>query len=141
MLLDELTKLITDNATEFVLQTSIFKGIENAACQDTCTFVHETGGLSPDFVFNSSNPVWEQPSVQIINRSTNYQTARNNAQTIYNLLQQQANVTLAPNTSAGASGALYYEILPLQSPFLLGLDANQRIEISCNYSIRKTLST
>jgi len=140
MVLDEIQKLITDNATEFVLQTSIFKGIQNSEVQDTAVFIHETGGLSPEFVFNSSNPLWEQPSIQIISRSSDYQTARNKAQTIYNLLQQQSNVTLKPN-STGDTGALYFSIVPLQSPFLLGLDGNQRIEISANYSIRKTLST
>ena len=139
MLLDEISKLITDNATEFVLQTNIFKGFENPNTQDTCVSVHESGGLAPDYVFNSSNPAWEEPSIQILSRSTSYQTARNNAQTIFNLLQQQKNVTLKPTTND--TGAFYHSISPLQSPFQLGTDENDRHEISCNYIARKELST
>ena len=139
MILDEIAKLITDNTTTRVAGTSLFTAFNHPNVQDTATFIYETQGVGPTRVFGSSAPAFENPGIQIIDRSSDYDTARNSAELIYKILQGQANVTLLP--AAGTTGTLYLTLEPQQSPFSIGQDDNDRSQISCNYLISKELST
>jgi len=138
MILDEIAKLIVDSTT-MALGTNIFKGFENNRAQDTATFVHETQGAAPTRIFASSTPAWENPRIQIVDRSSDYQTGRDASELNYKILQGQVNVTLKPSSSA--SGTTYLTIDPVQSPFYLGLDDSDRHTFACNYQIFKSLST
>lgn len=139
MLLDEIAKLIDDSSTEFSVGTNLFKGFESSHVLDTALFVHEYGGRSPELVFSSSTPAYEIPRVQVVSRSSDYQTARNNIETIYRLMIGQTNITLKPST--GATGTKYLSISPIQSPFYLNQDENERHRCVCNFEVMKLLST
>ena len=139
MILDEVAKLITDNTTTRVIGTSLFKSFSAPSAPITTTVVLETQGTPPTRVFGSSAPAFENPGIQIIDRSSDYQTARNSAELIYRLLQAQANTTLKPTTAD--SGTRYLTLEPQQSPFSIGQDENGYHQISCNYLVMKELST
>ncbi len=139
MILDEIAYLVSANSTR-IIGTNIFKGYEHSKAQNTCTFIHEYGGRSPAFnLGNTSTPSWEYPRVQIVDRSTDYQKARNAAEDWYRLLMAQTNVTIKPTSSA--TGTRYLSITPLQNPFYLGVDENNRHRFACNYETMKQLST
>ncbi len=139
MLLDELCYHINTNSTARTLGTNLFKGPMSPNAPDTATFIQEYGGESPELRMGSSTPFYELPRVQIIDRSTDYQKARNKAETWYKLFMGLANTTVKP--SSGATGTRYLAITPLQSPFSIGQDANERYQIVCNYECTKYLST
>ena len=139
MMLDEIGYLIASNSTAWTTGTNLFKGYEPANAPDTSTFLHEHAGPPPEFVFSSSTPAWEQPRLQVVNRSTDYQTAMNNAQAHYKLLIGQVNTILKPSSSA--TGVTYLNIEAVQSPFYLGQDDNARHRYGCNYETMKPLST
>lgn len=139
MILDEVAKLITDNTTTRVAATNLFKSFNHPQAPDTSTFLLETQGIPPTRTFGSSDPAFENPSLQIIDRSSDYITARNSAELIYKLLDRQVNTTLLP--AAGTTGTFYLSISAQQSPFSLGTDDNDRFQISHNYLISKELST
>jgi len=139
MMLDEIVKLITDNTTTRVAATSLFTAFEHPNAQDTATFIFETQGVPPTRTFGSSDPAFENASIQVIDRSSDYDTARNSAETIFKILDRQANVTL--KSTGTATGAFYLSITAQQSPFSLGQDGNDRTQISHNYLIAKELST
>lgn len=139
MILDEVVKLITDNTTTRVAASSLFTAQIHPDNPDTATFIFETQGTPPARVFGSSEPAWENPGIQIIDRSSDYDTARNSAELIYKILQGQANVTL--KSTGTATGAFYLTLEPQQSPFPLLRDENDRFQIACNYLISKELST
>jgi len=139
MILDEVAKLLADNTTTLVQATNLFKGFEHNRTQDTATFLHEFQGTPPVRVFASSTPAYEMPSIQIVDRSSDYQIGRASSELNYKIMQGQANVVLKPSSSA--SGTLYLTIDAIQSPFYLGLDKNDRHTFACNYRILKSLST
>jgi hypothetical protein len=139
MLLDEIAYLLDTNSTARTAGTSLFKGYENEKAPDTATFIHEYGGERPQMVLSSSVPAYEIPYVQIVDRSSDYQTARNQAEVWYRLLMGQANTTLKPSSSA--TGTRYLALSPIQSPMYTGQDANGRHRVSTNYRVMKSLST
>jgi hypothetical protein len=101
---------------------------------DTLTSLYETPGTSPSRSFSTGGGVrtFENPSLQIICRSTDYQVARNNAEAAFTILDSVAN-----STTLSTGGPRYVTISADQSPFSLGQDANRRWLISCNYSVAK----
>lgn len=140
MILDEIAYLIDSNSTARTIGTNLFKGFEHSQAPNTATFIHEYGGRSPQFTLgNSSTPKWEYPRVQIVDRSTDYQTARNAAEDWYRLLMAQTNVTLKP--SSGATGIRCYNIIPISSPTFIEQDDNGRFKIVTNFEVQKQLST
>jgi hypothetical protein len=92
---------------------------------DDAVCLYEYGGPPP--VFAHDGQAWEQPRLQVISRSKNYQAARTVGQTIYDLLNGKANVTIG----AGR----YLSIAALQSPFALGHDENDRHRIVINFEL------
>ena len=139
MILDEVAKLITDNTTTKVAATSLFTAFNHPEAPETATFIYETQGVPPTRTFGSSDPAFENPGIQIIDRSSDYDVARNSAEIIYKLLDRQANTTLLP--AAGTTGTFYLTISAQQSPFSIGQDDNGLHQISHNYLISKELST
>lgn len=137
MLLDEIGKYLEDNGIG-TRGTDIFFSYEPDE-PDTLIVINETGGTRPQHVFSSSAPAWENPRIQVVCRSTDFTIARNKADDIYKILVNVKNQTLAPTSSA--SGALYFRIDAVQSPFSLPQDENKRRRVVCNYDVMKELST
>jgi len=138
MLLQEIVEYIRTQSTGFVRGTNLFRGFWHDV-PDTATLVREYGGRPPQHTFGSTTPEWEAPRIQVLCRSKSYDTARDNAETIYRLLDNVSNQTLTPSTSA--TGTRYLKIDAQQSPFSLGRDDNDRAIIGCNYEVWKELST
>jgi hypothetical protein len=100
---------------------------------DTCVAVFETGGFPALHTMGVSNPVAENPGIQVICRGANYQTARILAKDVDVLLNGLRNRTI--------NGVTYRWVQGNQAPFFLMRDENNREEIGCNYSIIRDSAT
>lgn len=99
---------------------------------NTVVVLYETGGSGTAYTFSTGAGVaraYEQPTIQVLSRSTSYQTARNNAGNIYDLLDGLSNTTM--------TGVTYLSIEAAQPPFSIGRDENNRHRVSVNFNIRK----
>lgn len=103
---------------------------------DTSVAIFESGGAGAMYTYDGLE--LENPTLQIISRSSAYQTARDNAEHIYGVLSAVTNQTIA-KTSAGGT-TLYVTISPLQSPSDIGQDASERSLVTSNYIIEKAIS-
>lgn len=147
MLLDELARYVVGQSTSFVIAPStagypIWKGGFRADQPNTAVTILETGGILPTYTYAGVS--FEQPTIQIISRSTSYELARTNAWLVYEILAivGNANLVASTSTSTGADPTTrYVSITPNQSPFDMGNDAKARTQFSCNYMIQKVLST
>lgn len=139
--LDEIARYIDKNSTTLTLATNLWKSWIPDKAPATSVLVLERGGIAPSRGLGStSGPVFETPSVQVLSRSTSYQTARANAETIYRLLDKVANQTLYPTSSTSTGGTYYVSIDALQSPFPIGRDGSGAHQVSVNFLARKELS-
>lgn len=127
----EIGQYIEANTTGFTLGTNLFRGFRPDRPNELAVVV-ETIGLRPAHVFAAAAPAFEEPRIQVITRSTDYDTARADAQTIFELLDQTVETTL--------SGVRYLSIDAVSSPFLLSRDEEERVLIACNYSLRKEVT-
>ena len=102
---------------------------------NTVTTIYETGGSGPLNAFSTGGGtrVYEQPSIQIITRSTSYETARNIQETVFVALDGVNNQTV-PST-----GSVHYgSIDAVQSPFLINRDSNNRFKVGVNFDVLKS---
>lgn len=135
MILTELSTYILANSTTWVAGPStgvvqVWKGRFPSVAANTSVALFEAGGIEPNYTYSGLNH--ERPTVQVISRSTSYETARDNANVIYVLLGGTDNATL--------SSVEYAKVTPSQSPFDIGTDADGRTMISCNYIADKAVS-
>lgn len=135
MLLDDLAIFIASASTSYVVGTNVFKGYMPET-PNTAITVYENPGLAPEWALGGSAPIRERPRIQVIVRSTSYQTARSHAETVHKKLDRGA----INSTSVSSSGPRYLRIAAAQQPFPLARDANERIRIACNYDIEKERS-
>jgi hypothetical protein len=90
---------------------------------DNCLTIYDTGGFAPD----NELPI-KDPTIQVISRATDYETAKQEALDVYGELHKLANQTL---------GDFYiYLIEAMQEPGSIGRDSADRFEISCNYRLK-----
>jgi len=141
MLLDDVATYIVAQSTKFTLLAGSAGNLAKSKMMDTITpdttvALYETGGTATAQSFSTGTGAtveYEQPGLQVLSRSTNYQTARNNAQTIFTMLDGFT------GTLPTATGPVYLSIDANQSPFPVGPDANGRWLISLNFNIRKAI--
>ena len=100
---------------------------------DTCVSVFETGGSASLHTMGGTNPVAENPSVQIICRAKTYTTARILAKDVDLLMNGLRNRTI--------NGVKYSWVQGVQAPFFIARDANNREEVGCNYNIIRDSAT
>ena len=141
-LLDDIATFLDAQSTAFTLLSgtsgNLAKTIslDHEAVRDTIAVLYETGGSPNEYTFstssNSARVAIEKPSLQMLSRSSDYQTARNQAQVAYTILDG-----LAGRTLPTATGTRYLEITAVQSPFSLGRDDNDRSIISVNFNVWK----
>jgi len=89
----------------------------------TCDTIYNTGGFAPD----NELPIAE-PTIQVISRAEDYETAEARAYDIYNELHQLSNVTLTTS--------YIYLIEAMQDPGSIGRDPADNFEVSCNYRLK-----
>ena len=98
---------------------------------DVCVALFEYSGRLPQHTFGT-NSAWELPRFQVQIRDDDYATARTMAQTCYNALTF---------TNQTLTGVRYMRCEPLQSPFLLRRDENERVILIFNCEAWKDLSS
>lgn len=99
---------------------------------NACVAILEYGGVPPITTFGTPIDI-DRPRVQIVSRGEpkNYDAPRAIAETAY-----RAMANAAPQVIASTR---YLSMEPLQSPFLLGKDSNDRISFAFNVQIHKGL--
>jgi hypothetical protein len=136
--LDDMATFIAAGSTAFTVYPSAGANLFKSHMPpepDTCTTVYEQTGSSPTWTFSSTAPTYEHPRLQVIARSTSYQTARANAELIYRMLDRQV-INSAPTTSA----PVYLQITAAHTPADAGTDANERDLVTCNFDVWKRRS-
>ena len=109
--------------------------LDNAKTPDTVVGLYETAGWAPQWVFStgSTSPAYEIAGLQVISRSTSYQTAKDYAYRAYRILDYVAGQKLPT-----ATGIMYQRIAAVGPPFAIGQDQNGRFLLSCNFDVTKT---
>lgn len=113
--------------------TSIFKGRMPDA-PDECLALIPYGGLASQQQYGSDALKWEFPRVQVIARASrhDYSTAQTMADEAYRAYAQIMAETV--------NGTFYHCVTPLQPPFSMGLDDNERPIVGFNLQVEKELS-
>ena len=92
--------------------------------------IRETGGTSPLRTQNSvAVPAYQRPSAQLVARASKPVDAKSMARAAYNALVGVRNRMV--------NGVYYREINPVQEPFDIGLDAQERIQYAFNVNAVK----
>lgn len=128
MLLDDMCDFLT---TGGMTSSIIFAGV-SPPHGDTVVTVYETGGLPPVHTMGHGVGFVERPQVQVVSRASTYATARQNAQVAFQLLDGM------PRRQINGTWYLYAEAV--QSPFLIGRDAQERVQVAFNVNIIKEQS-
>lgn len=129
--------LLTDIAARIeadgngIVGTTIFVG-RLPDSPDNCTAIYEYTGQQPLFTHDDPLPHIERPRFQVTVRNASYAAGRAAIETIYRELFLR-NVAL--------TSARYLWIVPLQQPFYLRRDDNERVEFVVNFECMKALST
>ena len=115
---------------DLTLGTNLFLG-RLPETPDTCVGVIQTAGLAPTDTFGTSFPPLETQGLQTLVRATTYATAEALAVDVMKSLASVDNQTL--------TSTLYLKIEAQQSPFALERDNQERLVMSCNFLVTKTL--
>lgn len=130
MIVDEVATYLEDQGLGD-LGTDLFRWSMPDA-PDECVAVYEYAGEQPVRVHDIAAIAQEQPRVQIVVRSATASAGRQRAEDIYRRL------SLVKNTDL--SGTRYLSIEPLQNPFFLERDQNDRPKFVFNCQAVKGLS-
>jgi hypothetical protein len=132
-ILDDIGAYMVTNVTDttLTLGTNLFLG-RMPTDPDTCVAIYETGGNDPTDVFgaNSAPPI-ENAGVMCHTRAAAYSDCQSLAVDIMKTLSKVINETL--------TSTYYYKVEPIQSPFSLDRDDQDRMVFSCNFSVAKAL--
>jgi hypothetical protein len=95
----------------------------------------ETAGRSGQHTFGTSLPAVERPRMRIISRGepNDYETPRAQIESVYQLFAARGN-------GAIGAGARYLTFEPLQPPYVLGRDKNDRWMLGFNVEVWKEVS-
>ena len=96
---------------------------------DNCVVLFEYAGEPMELTMGSGDPTLERPDLQVRVRNTSYSAARSKIEDVVDALHGLANEVLGDRR--------YLLIRANQSPESLGLDANNRSEFVCNFSVLK----
>ena len=131
LLLDDLKAYLV--AQSVALTGAIFLG-SLPATPDVCLSLIEYGGREPEAGFGVSGVAREWPRVQVVARgvANDYAGPRTLAEAAYKALAKVNTQTL--------TATYYYTVWPLQAPFLLQRDTNNRVQIAFNVECQKALS-
>jgi len=110
--------------------TDIFKSTLPPS-PDAAVALYETGGLAPEKRFGTAGIEWERPAVQVVVRGApnDYATPRATIQTIYE--------NVAEIETEDLSGTRYYLSEPMQNPFALDVDEQDRPSLAFNVILTK----
>lgn len=126
-LLDEIASRLDSEIAALTEGTNLFKGRFPDA-PDTCAAVFEYQGRGPQHTFGTDN-AWRLPRLQVMVRAASYATGRALIESCFTALTF-TNVTI--------SGSRYMRCEPLQDPFYLNRDANERAIFAFNCEAWRT---
>ncbi|MGA9772361.1 MAG: minor capsid protein [Blastocatellia bacterium] len=109
--------------------TDIFLGSEPDA-PDACVTIREYGGEKSEYTLGPT-VAYENPRIQIVCRAKDYLSARTKSEAVHRAVDQ-AELSL--------TGVHYLRIEPLQPPFPIGRDGNDRFLIAFNCAVMKEQS-
>ena len=109
-----------DTNTSLTLGTDLFIGTLPSTAEN-CVGIFQTGGVEP-----SAYVKIKKPTLQVMVRNTNYETAQDLSYTIYDLLHQ-----LIGRTAIGGTTVL--TVFALQEPTEVGEDTTGRALFTTNY--------
>ena len=134
MLLDDLASLIEGGGIA-TFGTDLYAGGLPETPEEAVALI-ETAGREGKHVFGQALPAIEYPRVRIVARGTpnDYETPRNTIEAIYQLLVQRSAETVA-------GGARYLSWDPIQPPYQLGKDKNERWMLGFNVEVYKEVSS
>jgi hypothetical protein len=96
---------------------------------DDMVVLYEVPGMAPAFVHGKIGAAYEYPRLQLVVRSKSFTAARTRIQTLYRALSDVTNMTIG--------GTWYMRIQPLQSPYQVPHDGNDRVVLLCNFQVSK----
>ncbi len=121
MLLDDLATILSATST------TVMKGYLRELPVKTLA-LRETGGFPPQRTLGGGR-ILDEPTVQVLARSSGYQAASVLARTAYNLLDGYKDTTI--------NGVQYHFIAALQPPFFLSRDDNHNFLCAFNVRIER----
>ena len=139
--LDDLGAFMVANVTDtsLTLGTNLFLG-RMPTDPDTCVAIYETGGTDPTDVFGSNSaPPIENAGVMCHTRAAAYSDCQSLAVDIMKTLSKVIMKTLSKVINETLTSTYYYKVEPIQSPFGLDRDDQDRMVFSCNFSVAKAL--
>lgn len=134
MILDDLGTYLAESGVGILepdTGANMFRGIMPNA-PDACIAIFETPGAFPDAILESTDGAkYERPHIAVWSRGTrgDYAAARQVSQNVYDALKKIVNMTLG--------GKSYLQVTPLQPPFLLERDDEDRVIIAFNAEVLK----
>lgn len=117
-LLTDIANYINTN-TNLTLGTDLFIGTLPAQIEN-CVGIFQTGGIEPTTYLDII-----KPTIQVLVRNTNYETAQQLSYQIYDLLHQLYKITMGTTE--------IYTVFSLQEPTDIGEDETGRAIFTCNY--------
>lgn len=105
---------------------------------DMAMALYEPGGAGPLASLAGPTPVAERPRLMLTSRALTYQPARNNAQTIWDVLFGLVDVEIAKTGSTGTTR--WNSAAPVNSPADTGLDSNERNIVTADFQLTKEMS-
>jgi hypothetical protein len=130
MVLDDIDDLLTTGG----ITTTIYHGRLVDRPNDAFS-IDEQGGVAPvrGMASGPGQALFERVNISLVRRSTSYDTAREDMNTAWKLLDGVTQRTI--------NSTRYSSITAQQSPFNIGRDDSDRALVGCTFSCMKTLST
>lgn len=123
VLLDDIAAILQQRGV-----TGVYKGFMPDQ-PDNIVALFEYAGEPMELTMGDGDPVLERPGLQARVRNTFYPAAKAKIEAVVDILHGLADATI--------NGKRYLLIKANQSPESLGLDANNRSEFVCNFSVLK----
>jgi hypothetical protein len=118
MVLDDLIKVLVDAEVGTEAPSGAIWKAFLPSTPDTVITLYPTGGSAGEAVLDGWGPKYEHHGVQVVSRSATLATAETNIQNCYDTLRVLVNAPI--------NGSFYLSVTPVQPPFLLMKDENER---------------
>jgi len=128
-MLKEIVSYLKQELTGYTIGTNLFAGFVPSTITNDHLVVIETGGSTQPSIKD-----YVEKTIQVLSVASDYYTARDKAQDVYDLLHAGAGISL-PQVAGGKE---YYvnAIVAISAPQALGQDSQGRFIISTNYILR-----
>lgn len=112
--------------------TNIFKGVLNNTSVNAGSLVEYDGLGLVESQTSEGDDLTEMPRVQVMWRSSDYETGMSKIRTIWKALESITNETIG--------AGLYQRVHSDNSPFQVGKDENDRWLFACNFTVTREAS-